>query len=152
MNNYEAIAFDPGIANTGMAYRVGDKTGHRAITTDSGLPLAARIVEIVFSLTPFSGGDWDYCVIEDYVGSFGNDTKKEIGALIAATMYSRNFYIVHPRVWVRELFPKSKDNKKAAMRLARKLGLAPATQHEADAICLLEWGRRQFEKACKQKA
>ena len=141
------IAFDPGIANTGVAYNDGELIGYRTLTSDPKSSPAHRIAEIVLSLTALEGGVWDYCVIEDYVGAFGNDTKKEIGALIAVAVLSERFYLVHPKVWVKEMFPKSRDYKKAAMKLAKKRGLCPRTQHEADAICLHEWGRKQCEKA-----
>mgnify|MGYP001599867712 CR=1 FL=1 len=72
------------------------------------------------------------------------------GALIRLIGYLAGYFTArgnlvktpHPAVWPKQFFGQKKDYKKAAMRWCQRNGYKPLTQHEADALCLLEWGKK----------
>ena len=135
------LAIDPGIANTGIAYQKGETVCYRTIVTQSGDPFSERIKEVLYEIDRFTTETWDWVIIEDFVGHLGRNTVFLIGALLGLQDASSSV-LIHPKKWVRQFFGKKEDYKKAAMRWCLKNGRKPRTQHEADALCLLEWGKR----------
>lgn len=139
------IAFDPGIANTGVAWQIGSSLFHKTIKTSPREDIPSRILHTTGDLIGLTHHRWDCCVIEDYVGPWGKPTKLLLGALIQwVGNFSNKVNIVHPKIWVKDLFGKKQDYKLAANKLCKKLGYKPSTQHETDALCLLEWSKQSY--------
>lgn len=142
------LAIDPGIANCGVAYQLGKKRRCFTITTSPDTDIASRLQYIALHFNPqdYIQAPWDVVVIEDFVGSLGRKTVWLIGAIQAEVAHpDTKIVLVHPRRWTKEAFGEGKDKefyKEAAMLHAPSvLGgrEKPATQHEADAVCLLDW-------------
>ena len=135
------LAIDPGIANTGVAFCINGTVGFKTIITSKKDSLSERIKEVLYEIDQFTTETWDWVIIEDFVGHLGRNTVFLIGALLGLQDASSSV-LIHPKKWVRQFFGKKEDYKKAAMRWCLKNGRKPRTQHEADALCLLEWGKR----------
>lgn len=135
------LAVDPGIANTGVAFCINGTVGFKTIVTSKKDSLSVRIRDILFSIEAMTKQVYDLLVIEDFVGHLGKHTVLLVGALIGLHEYN-DFRLVHPRKWVKEMFGRKKDYKIAAKKWCQKHGFKPETQHEADALCLLEWGKK----------
>lgn len=152
------LAIDPGIAYTGVA--VYDDSMRRAwryytIETSPKEPLPARLQYIVAHFWNDAKNPFTDVVIEDFVGSLGRKTVWLIGA-IQAEVWSptTNIVLVHPRRWTKELFGAGKDKEfykeAATLHAPSVLGgrARTATQHEADAVCLLDWYRKFGGELC----
>jgi Holliday junction resolvasome RuvABC endonuclease subunit len=137
------LAIDPGIQNTGWAYRTpGGFVHHGTIVTDPRDSVFFRIAQIIGTIDDKLKRA-EVVVIEDFLGRLGRATVMLIGALggySAAALASRVFKVPN-RKWAPE-FAGEKDKekvKKATMDKVVASGKRPGTQHEADAIGLLYW-------------
>ena len=139
------LGIDPGIANTGLAYRIGDTMGYRTIVTKPRKEIYFRIREVLFEIDRLTLHPWDLLVIEDFVGPLGRDTVFLIGAILGH-LNAHTQILIHPKKWVKEFFGKKKDYKKAANAWCKRNKYTPGTQHEADSLCLLEWGKKYAVK------
>lgn len=131
------LAVDPGIANTGYAFRQYDgHIAHGTLTTKTKSPLTERLVQIVQPLSLFYP---DVLVIENFFGPLSKETVYLIGAITYGCR-AKTTLIVEPAMWVRQMFglKKAGKYKKEATKLAKKFA-ETKTQHEEDAISLLRW-------------
>lgn len=138
------VAIDPGIANTGVAVMTGSNTlMYDTIVTSAKNSLPNRLKDIMFKLELMTELRCDFLVIENFVGPLGRSTVLLIGAMLGG-FDSKKVALPHPKQWVASFFGKKKDYKKAAMVWCKKHKYSPQTQHEADALCLLEWGKKYY--------
>ncbi len=146
------LAVDPGIANTGWACSDGR---HGTIVTKATLPLYQRIAEIAQELY-LQCSSVDLVIVEDTFGNFVKPTTMLVGGLMGVfgeSEFVKQFLLVGPGRWVRELFGREHqgDYKAQALKLAQKSKTPPGSQHAADAICLLEWYKIHYAESQKTK-
>lgn len=136
------LSIDPGVANTGWALSTG---AFGTITTPPRDALAKRIVavtsklfkEICLETTP------ELVIVEDTFGQLMKPTTMLLGGLMS--VFKTEFLLVPPAAWVRQLFGAKNKGlyKEHALQLCKILKKRVKTQHEADAIALLEWYKRR---------
>lgn len=145
------LAIDPGIQNTGWAFRTPGGFIHSGtIVTDPRDSVFFRIAQGLEEL-----GDKlkraEIVLIEDFLGRLGRSTVMQIGALgagAAAAVASRVFCVPN-RVWAPEFArEKVKEKIKAAtMKRVMEAGAHPKTQHEADALGMLFWWEQKHGRS-----
>ncbi len=129
------LAIDPGITNTGWAVEAKGEKGVQSATciTSSKDRLTDRMYSITDRLPELAV---DTLIVEEFNGTFGINTKYLIGHLIGYIQAKFTVLVSNQR-WRKDLL-KVHASEEASELLLKKYPKAK-TQHEADALGLLDW-------------
>lgn len=142
------LAFDPGIANLGWAFKNGRKDAHGVIKTKPSTPVWGRIEYIYEESTSLiEKYDPVTMVVEDF-NNYMN--KKGVGAVtkivgILTSLgwgYGLDVIVTQPDEWLKDMELNGKDHKEKTLALAEELGYNVKSQHAADAVIMCEWAKR----------
>lgn len=137
------LAIDPGLRNTGWAYRTPGGFIHAGtIVTDPKESVFFRIGYVLEVLADKLKRA-ETVVIEDFLGQLGRTTVMLIGAIggNAAAALANKAHKIPNRTWSTEFTGEKTrvEIKAKTMEKIRLLGHIPNSQHAADAIALLLW-------------
>lgn len=137
------LALDPGVANTGYAYCEERCMTLGTITTSPNESLSDRFLKAGRVLWKFNPAT---VVIEEFNGHLGKTTNYLIGYLIG--LFCRADIVLVPAgKWRKDLLGCGAGDKASAMLMKRTAGAR--TQHEADAVGILDWWEAHGKKYTK---
>lgn len=147
-NPTKVLTIDPGLANMGWAYFVGDRrAGSGTVETSNKEALHDRLEKLTKTLPV---GEVDRLVLEGCFGPAKTKLDYVIGALITCINH-KQYIIVTPAKWKKLVCPKGTKEtygSKITKLVTKRFGLKPSTQHEADALGLGVWylthGRKEI--------